>query len=290
MAADFTIAEAAPAKINLYLHVTGRRDDGYHLLDSLVVFADTGDIVRAKPSETFRLRIEGPFADGLTADGSNLVIRAAAALAALFGVTSGAEISLEKNLPVSSGIGGGSADAAAAIRALARLWGLDLDAHPKAVSEMALSLGADVPVCMKSRSVRMQGVGEMLSAIPVLPPTSIVLVNPGVAVSTPDVFRARQGDLSEPADWPREPQGTAALFSALATTNNDLQTAAIELAPVIRDVLNALESDPKAQFVRMSGSGATCFALYERREDADAAAAHLQALHPAWWVRAANLL
>jgi 4-diphosphocytidyl-2-C-methyl-D-erythritol kinase len=290
MAADLTIAETAPAKINLYLHVTGRRDDGYHLLDSLVVFADAGDTLRVKPADTLSLRIEGPFSDGLSANADNLVLRAAAALADLFGVRSGAEIVLEKNLPVSSGIGGGSADAAAAIRALADLWSLDLTAKASAVSDMALRLGADVPVCLKSETVRMRGVGERLSPVPSLPPVSILLVNPGVAVSTPDVFRARQGDVSEPADWPAETTDASALFSALATTNNDLQAAAIDVAPVIRDVLNALESDPNAAFVRMSGSGATCFALYQSRSDADTAATDLQARQPAWWIRAANLI
>jgi len=290
MAADLTIAETAPAKINLYLHVTGRRDDGYHLLDSLVVFADAGDTLRVKPADTLSLRIEGPFSDGLSANADNLVLHAAAALADLFGVRAGAEIVLEKNLPVSSGIGGGSADAAAAIRALADLWSLDLTAKASAVSDMALRLGADVPVCLKSKTVRMRGVGERLSPVPSLPPVSILLVNPGVAVSTPDVFRARQGDVSEPADWPAETTDASALFSALATTNNDLQAAAIDVAPVIRDVLNALESDPNAAFVRMSGSGATCFALYQSRSDADTAATDLQARHPAWWVRAANLI
>lgn len=290
MAADFPIAEPAPAKINLYLHVTGRRDDGYHLLDSLVAFADAGDTVRVRAADGLSLKIEGSFAAALPNDDDNLVLRAAHALAGRFGIAGGAAIVLEKRLPVASGIGGGSADAAAAIRALARLWEIDLTAHADAVDEISLGLGADVPACLRSRTVRMQGIGETLAGVPVLPPVAIVLANPGVAVSTPEVFRRRQSGFSQPAEWPDGTPDADALFSALATTNNDLQAAATALTPEIGSVLKTLEKYPDAGFVRMSGSGATCFALFESRVGADACAADLQARHPAWWTAAANLL
>ena len=195
-----SLTEAAPAKVNLYLHVTGRRADGYHLLDSLVVFAGIGDVLEAAPSDTLSLHVEGRFAAGLADEPDNLVLRAARALAAAAGVPARARLVLQKNLPVASGIGGGSADAAAALRLLSRLW--DLRPAPSEMARLALALGADVPVCLAGRASRMSGIGEQLAAAPRLPICGIVLVNPGVAVATADVFRARHGAWSSPPSLP----------------------------------------------------------------------------------------
>jgi 4-diphosphocytidyl-2-C-methyl-D-erythritol kinase len=262
----------APAKVNLFLHVTGKRADGYHLLDSLAVFPAVGDWVGALPSETLGLQISGPFGGVLEAEPDNLLLRAARALRP----GAGAVLALEKNLPVASGIGGGSADAAAALRLLAKLWGISepLD-HP------ALALGADVPVCLARRPARMGGIGEALAAAPELPLFGILLVNPGVAVATPAVFRARRGGFSAPAALPAGWPDAAAMAESLAGLANDLQAPAIELQPVIGEVLNVLKALPGALLARMSGSGATCFALFATPKAAAAAARAVN--HPGWW-------
>ena len=274
------LQEAAPAKVNLYLHVVGRRADGYHLLDSLAVLAGVGDVLRAAPSpagaDALSLSVTGPFAAGLDGEADNLVLRAARALAAATGVTAGAVLELEKHLPVASGIGGGSADAAAALRLLARLWRVEVSPG------LALALGADVPVCLAGQPARMQGVGEVLSAVPALPRCGLVLVNPGVAVPTPAVFRARQSGFSDPAMLPRSWPDAAALAATLAGLRNDLQSAAITLAPAIGPVLTALESRPDCLLARMSGSGATCFGLFADVAAAQGAAAALA--RPGWFV------
>lgn len=288
MAAERTVTEAAPAKVNLFLHVTGRRDDGYHFLDSLVVFAGVGDSIAANAADTLSLRIGGKFGPALAADDDNLVLRAARALRDEYAPGMGADILLEKNLPVASGIGGGSADAAATLRALCTLWGVTPDAP--GMAKLALSLGADVPVCLAGRTQRMQGIGETLADVQALPPLSIVLVNPGVAVPTPAVFKARTGGFSARAFWPDRPLGMDGLFRALNATHNDLEAAAVRVQPVIGDVLAALRKVPDARLVRMSGSGATCFALFERTEDAGRVAQTLRAGHPDWWVAAAVIL
>lgn len=282
MAADDTIAEDAPAKVNLYLHVTGRRDDGYHLLDSLVVFADTGDRVTARPAETLSLTYSGAFAAALPAPADNLVMQAARRLAAVFAITDGAALTLEKRLPVASGIGGGSADAAAALRALCRLWGLDPADHR--VRELALALGADVPVCLLRRAAIMRGIGESLTLIDDAPKAGLVLVNPGVGVATPAVFKARSGPFSAPVDWSGAVAGIESLTAALAPTGNDLEAPAIGIAPVIGEVLAAMRQTAGIRLARMSGSGATCFALTADRADADAARNVLATAHPDWWV------
>jgi 4-diphosphocytidyl-2-C-methyl-D-erythritol kinase len=263
----------APAKVNLYLHVTGKRADGYHLLDSLAVFPAAGDVVAAASAEALSLEITGPFGAVLRAEEDNLLLRAARLLAP----KRGAALTLEKNLPVASGIGGGSADAAAALQVLSTLWGIkgaDLPA-------LALQLGADVPVCLASAPARMQGIGEILRPAPRLPEFGMVLVNPGVAVPTPAVFRARQGGFS-PA--PVLPDGWAdvdAMVADLANYTNDLQGAAIGIAPVIGEVLAVLAALPGARFSRMSGSGATCFGIFATPDEARAAAAKIS--HAGWW-------
>ena len=274
------IAETAPAKVNLFLHVVGRRPDGYHLLDSLAVFPAVGDTLRAAPAEAFSLALEGPFGGALQAVPDNLVLRAARGLAELAGVRGGARLTLVKTLPVASGIGGGSADAAAALRLLGRLWGVAPAAE--ALRALALRLGADVPVCLTGRPARMGGVGDMLSPAPDLPACGLVLVNPGVAVSTPDVFRARSGRFSAPAALPSGWLDAVAMARDLAALGNDLEPPAVTLCPVIGTVLAALRAAPGCLLARMSGSGATCFGLFA---DAVAAAAAAEGVRrPGWWV------
>ncbi|MDE1896371.1 MAG: 4-(cytidine 5'-diphospho)-2-C-methyl-D-erythritol kinase [Rhodospirillales bacterium] len=269
-----SITVFAPAKVNLYLHVTGKRADGYHLLDSLAVFPGMGDLVEVEAADELSLNLGGAFGVALQAEPDNLLLRAARALAP----GRGARLRLEKNLPVASGIGGGSADAAAALRALSALWGISNADLP----DIALQLGADVPVCVASRPARMQGIGEILSPAPNLPEFGITLVNPGVAVPTPAVFKARSGDFSPapalPVMWPN----AASMAADLQKCGNDLQSAAISLQPAIGEVLAALNALPGALLARMSGSGATCFALFNTKDEAQAAAAML-AVHSGWW-------
>lgn len=281
------VVEDAPAKINLHLHLTGRRDDGYHLLDSLVVFAPFGDRLRVRPARTLSLAIDGPFAGALAGEDpdSNLVLRAARSLAAASGIGTGAALALGKNLPVASGIGGGSSDAAAALRALARLWRID----PRLADRLALDLGADVPVCLRARPTRMQGIGEILTEAPPLPPLHLVLVNPGVPVSTGAVFRAaREAGFRPPAVLPPGWEDATALAATLAGLSNDLEAPAIALAPAIAAVLEALRATPGCLLARMSGSGATCFGLYATAPEAHAAAAALspRARSERWWIGA----
>lgn len=278
--------EPAWAKVNLYLHVVGRRRDGYHLLDSLAVFPAIGDRLWAAPDHEFSLELTGKFASGLSAGPDNLVLRAAQALAGTSpGAGTRARLTLEKNLPIASGIGGGSADAAACLRLLARLWSLpDMSAH----AEIAASLGADIPVCLASRPARMQGIGEILKAAPSMPDCGMVLINPGVAVSTPEVFRARGGGFSDPASLPDGWADTASMAMDLAAATNDLQNPAITLCPPIADVLAALRSDSHCLLARMSGSGATCFGLFADARRAEQAALRLR--HPGWFVWGGGLV
>jgi 4-diphosphocytidyl-2-C-methyl-D-erythritol kinase len=275
--------EFAPAKINLALHVTGRRGDGYHLLDSLVVFAGIGDRVTVTPADALSLTVAGAQAAQLPVADDNLVLRAARA----FGSAQGARITLDKVLPITSGIGGGSADAAATLRLLARVWGVAL---PDAAA--VLALGADVPVCLAGRPARMTGVGDQLSALPhALPAAWVVLVNPGVAVPTPAVFSALQ-QKENPAiamPLPRWLDATA-MARDLAQLRNDLEPPAIQIAPVIGTAKAALAATGDCLLARMSGSGATCFGLYADEPAATAAAQLLSAAHPKWWVVAAPLL
>ncbi|HVZ09195.1 4-(cytidine 5'-diphospho)-2-C-methyl-D-erythritol kinase [Rhodopila sp.] len=272
--------EFAPAKINLYLHVTGRRADGYHLLDSLTVFADIGDRLAVAAAAELSLAVTGPFAGGLTAEADNLVLRAARALAVEAGVTSRGRLVLRKNLPIASGIGGGSADAAAALRLLCRTW--SIDPGVERLAAIGAALGADVPVCLRCTPARMQGIGEVLTAVPELPPFGLVLVNPGVAVATASVFKARHGEFSPPAVLPPGWRDAGDLAGWLHGTCNDLQPPALALAPAIGGALAALSGDPDCLLARMSGSGATCFGVYASAEAAAGAAARLS--RPGWWV------
>lgn len=277
MAAEAAVlARIAPAKVNLYLHLCGRRPDGYHLLDSLVVFPAIGDRVEARPARGLSLSVDGPFAAGLPDGADNLVLRAARALAEASGVSPGAALRLTKVLPVASGIGGGSSDAAAALDLLSSHWRVAVP------DGLALSLGADVPVCrLAPRPARMQGIGERLSPGPRLPRFWLVLVNPGLAVPTGAVFSG----ISEPSPPPGPPVpepgfGDFAGFAGwLAAQRNDLEAPAAAICPEIGRVLQALSGAPIA---RMSGSGATCFAIVETEAEADAMAERLRP--SGWWV------
>ncbi len=275
------IVEAAPAKLNLSLQVVGRRADGYHLLDGLVAFADIGDVVTAEAADAIHLTIEGPFAAGLSAGPDNLVRRAAAALAP---PSRGAALRLVKNLPVASGIGGGSADAAAALRALRLLWGIDL--LPSQLHAIAARLGADVPMCLASQPCWIGGIGDILDPLPELPEAGLILANPGIPLATPTVFKRRSGGFSVPKRF-EIPPTAAALAQSLAATDNDLTDAAEACVPEIAALRRHLGSLPGALLSRMSGSGATCFALFASRAAAQAALAPLKAAIPAgWWAAA----
>lgn len=272
------IGESAPAKVNLALHVTGQRADGYHLLDSLVVFTGLGDRVSVSPSDELSLSIGGDMAMGVPPGPENLVLRAATLLAP----GHGARITLEKALPHAAGLGGGSSDAAATLRALSRLW--DVPLPP--VFEV-LTLGADVPVCLSTAPQRMAGIGEALSNAPLLPPLHAVLVNPRVAVPTGAVFAGlarKDNPAMAPPDW----DDFETFIHWLARQRNDLEAPALSVAPGIETALAALHRED-AHLARMSGSGATCFGLFETASAAQAAAASISAAQPDWWVRATPL-
>jgi len=277
----------ARAKVNLYLHITGRRADGYHLLDSLIVFADTGDEIAVAPAERLSLAIDGPFAAGLDPGAGNLVLRAATALQELTGARAGAAIHLTKNLPVASGIGGGSADAAATLAGLCRLW--DVAPGRAGLMRIAAKLGADVPVCLDGMPSFVGGIGEELVPARGLPPAWLLLANPGVATPTPAVFKARQGSFSKPARWSEPPRDFAAFAARLQGSANDLTEAAIGVTPAIRDVLVALAGLSGCVLARLSGSGATCFGLFADEASARTAEAELRAARPGWWVAAATM-
>ena len=281
-------AEFAHAKVNLALHVVGRRADGYHELDTLVCFPPVGDEV-AVAAEDISFAVDGPFAHHVPAGPENLAYAAAAHLAALHpGEGRAIALRLVKRLPVAAGIGGGSADAAAVLRLLARRWGLPLTAE--ALVEIARPLGADVPMCVRSRPARARGIGDALAAVPPLPAAGIVLANPGVPVATPAVFAALERRDNAPlpmlpAAWP----DARALAEWLILCRNDLEPAARRVAPVIDHVLATLAALPGALVARLSGSGATAFALFDTPAEAELAARRLRRAEPLWWVAASSL-
>ena len=265
--------ETAFAKINLALHVRGRMPDGYHRIETVFAFCEDGDRLEASEGDELELRLTGPFAGDLEADPDNLVLRATRALRERFAVDTGASLTLDKRLPVAAGIGGGSADAAAALRLLVRWWRLEAD--ETLLLDIARGLGADVPACLSSRPARGEGRGDELAPIdePALAGAPLLLVNPGVPLSTAAVFAGWDGvDRGPLGDW-REGR-------------NDLEPAASRLVPAIREVLAALS---EAQFARLSGSGATCFGLYETEAGRDAAAVRIRAARPSWWTLATRL-
>ncbi|MDX3925605.1 MAG: 4-(cytidine 5'-diphospho)-2-C-methyl-D-erythritol kinase [Shinella sp.] len=285
--AGFTRTERAPAKINLALHVTGRRADGYHLLDMLVTFTRFGDRLGLSPDKEDHLTLSGRFASAIAPGSDNLVVRARdllrAALARHGRPAPPVHLHLEKNLPVASGIGGGSADAAATLRGLSRLWKARLAKGE--LAELALKLGADVPMCLDSVPVTARGVGEEIEALPDLPVFAMVLANPLVAVPTPDVFRALASRTNPPMALARGLRCADDWLEALAETRNDLEAPARALCPQI-DEVSALLSASGARFVRMSGSGATCFGIYGSVETAEAAAGTLREHYAGWFFAA----
>lgn len=288
----------APAKVNLYLHVTGRRDDGYHLLDSLVVFADVADQISIHAASQFSFAIEGAYAPAFTAadrdqspQGTNLVVRAAYACAAHFERPLNVRITLAKNIPLASGVGGGSANAAAVIWGLIRFWGI----KPPPLSSMMpllLGLGADVPVCYLCQGAHVSGAGEILQPSEHLPEWPALLVNPRQSCPTPEIFRNYRDSgqtFTKPVMSPEDLSERGDFLSFIKRQANDLEMAAIEKIPVIKDVMSALKQSEEVQLMRMSGSGATVFALYPTPEAAQRAAEAIQFMHPSWWVRSCTL-
>jgi len=280
------IRESAPAKINLYLHITGRRKDGYHLLDSLTVFCEMGDGLEAIQADTVSLSVDGPGATRIP--GENSVLKAARLLQQHARMEVGAAITLHKRLPVAAGIGGGSADAAAALRLLRRLWKLTIS--EATLGALAFSLGADTPACLRGTSLYMSGVGEVLEDGPAFPEMHLVLANPGKPLMTAEVFKAYSGPFSTPARHPEAFSSLSACIQFLHTTRNDLEPAAIGLMPEIKTVLEILFRQKGCLLARMSGSGATCFGIFENASLAKDAAQAISGIYPAWWVNATTVL
>lgn len=269
--------ETAYAKLNLALHVLGREPDGYHRLDTVFAFAEDGDALAAEAADGLTLRVTGPFGGALAGEGDNLVLRAARALRERFGVVRGAALILDKRLPVGAGIGGGSADAAAALRLLVRLWGIE--AAEEELLAIAAGLGADVPACLLSRTCRGTGRGDLLTALEGVETRGapVLLVNPGIPLATAAVF----------ARWKGPPSGP--LGDGLAGASNDLEAPATALVPQIGEVLAALRRAPGATLVRMSGSGATCFGLFVDEAAVERAERAIAAENPGWWRLASRL-
>jgi 4-diphosphocytidyl-2-C-methyl-D-erythritol kinase len=274
----------APAKINLWLNVVGRRADGYHLLDSLVAFTDLADNVEASPSDRLSLTIDGPFAATLGREADNLALKAARMLADRAGIAPRVELRLRKHIPVAAGLGGGSADAAAMLRLLVELWRVALPVEE--LFDLAVRLGADVPMCLAGRAALVSGIGERLAPAPPLPPCAILLVNPGIPLPTAEVFAKRQGPFS-PARVLRPWTDAISFAATLAAHGNDLTEAAVALRPEIAPVLAFLRETEGVLHAAMSGSGPTCFALYECSRLAERAA---QSVPASWWRHAGRLV
>jgi 4-diphosphocytidyl-2-C-methyl-D-erythritol kinase len=281
------IEESAPAKINLDLCIISRRPDGYHELDSLVVFGPPADRLILEPADRLSLELGGPFAPALAALPDNLVVRAARRLAEHVGQAAHVRIKLEKNLPAAAGLGGGSGDAAATLRGLNRFWRLGLGIAD--LAPLARDLGADVSVCLAARPARMRGIGERLEWVSGLPPLCLLLVNPGRPLATAAVFAAL-GSL--PAPVPEQgppPRDRRAFVAWLRARANHLEAPARRLEPQVDAVLKALAMQPGCELARMSGSGATCFALFADRAATEAAAGQIRRAQPDWWVAASEV-
>lgn len=284
----------APAKINLYLHVTQKRGDGYHNLDSLAVFADVGDRVHIESAGAFQLIINGPYAHAFGAqeqDSSpasvNLVVRAARALAGCTGQSLDLRITLTKNLPLASGLGGGSADAAAVLWGLMGKWKIPLSTA--FLPDLMRSLGADVPACLRCAPVRISGIGDILGHIPDLPEIPVVLVNPGRHCPTPEVFRRFIGPMRGEIKYPDRITDPDLFIDFIAAQENDLTPAALEIVPEINDVLKTLRGMHGCRLARMSGSGASVFGLFLNADNATNAAEKLVLAQPRWWVRTGTI-
>jgi len=279
----------APAKIKLFLHVGDKRSDGYHALESLIVFAETSDRIEITPAPDLKLKITGPFAKALIRDSDNLVLKAARILQAKYPHEGqGAHIALEKNLPLASGLGGGSADAAATLRGLNGLWRLELPEDE--LLGIAAEIGSDVPACLLSSPCWMEGRGERVAKLAAMPPFELVLVNPGVAVPTGPVFAALNARSGVGAMAPPPVLASVwELVAYLADAGNDLEAPAGRFAPVIEDVLSALGHEPACVLAQMSGSGATCFGLFDGSIYAAGAAERIAEEHPHWWVKSTRI-
>ncbi|MCV9944085.1 MULTISPECIES: 4-(cytidine 5'-diphospho)-2-C-methyl-D-erythritol kinase [unclassified Rhizobium] len=285
LAEAFGVTEEARAKINLALHVTGQRADGYHLLDMLVTFADCGDRLGFLPSQADTFTLSGRFGETLADDGgTNLVLRARDLLREAVGALAfPVHIHLQKNLPIASGIGGGSADAAATLRGLMRLWGMSLPVE--ALATLSLKLGADVPMCLESRPLIARGIGEQIEAVPELPAFAIVLANPLKGVSTPEVFRRLPAKNNPPLKLASNLAGTADWLAAIGIARNDLEPPARELVPEI-SAISAMLQARGALLTRMSGSGATCFGIFTTMAAAQEAVTTLHGERPDWYFQA----
>lgn len=279
----------APAKINLFLHVTGRRDDGYHLLESLVVFVkDIFDTVTITPAPVFDFIVDGPYAQGIPRDENNLVVKAARGLAQLYGKQLDCTITLTKNLPVAAGIGGGSADAAAIIRALIEFW--QAQGTPNIpIADFLLGLGADIPVCFVAQNTYMRGIGEILDPVDLPGNLYVLLVNNGQICSTAQVFQNYTAAFSDPIEIPVLCGGLDDLIGFLKTCRNDLYLPALTCVPEIQDIITVLEQQSGCHLARMSGSGATCFGLFADPARAQMARDKILSVHPNWWVHAGQI-
>ncbi len=278
-----TITLITRPKVNLYLHVTGKRDDGYHLLDSLVAFPDIdGDVITCTLADRFQFSMAGPYAVKTGDEENNLVVRAAHAYFNAIGKAAHVSFMLEKNLPVGGGVGGGSSDAATTIRALEHLHG-PLPTEQR--DRLLLNLGADVPVCYHGAPCRFEGIGEVITNVSTLPPLHMVLVWPGVSSSTPAVFREYKKPFSPRADIPAGFADTKSCFHFLRETDNDLTEAALTLHPVIDEARHIIANQPGCLLARMSGSGACVFGLFTTEDESAKAVAGITANHPDWWIK-----
>jgi len=286
------ITVLAPAKVNLFLHIIGRREDGYHLLESVFAFADFGDFITVEPAPALSFSVTGPFAHICRRAGcdgeANIVARAADLLRQQCGVAEGAKITLEKNLPVSAGLGGGSSDAAATLKALQVLW--RIEPVQESLVDLALELGADVPACLVGEPSFVAGIGELITPLEIFEDINCVLVNPLKPLSTPLVFQTFEKTgraFTQPLAL--TPEVTDDLWTLLKGSHNDLQGPAVGLMEEVGEILGSLQDTDGVSLVRMSGSGATCFGLYETSETADAAARKISNAHRNWWVKACTL-
>lgn len=275
----------APAKINLYLHVTGKRADGYHELDSLIVFTALHDVITVAPHGSLTFHQRGPFGNSLIDEpNNNLVLRAAHMLANLAGIPAKARIGLYKTLPIAAGLGGGSADAAAALHALCQLW--LINPSEEEMDALALSLGADVPVCLKGLAAHVSGIGDLLNPLQLCPsPIAMVLINPNIPLSTKLVYGKLRGPYTPPQPLNILPNNIYELAYTLGQRTNDLATPARELCPIIDEVLEALTASEGCQLARLSGSGPSCFGLFTDTNKAETAASRISALKGDWWVK-----
>ena len=270
------------------MHINKRLSSGFHIIDSLIDFANLGDTITVCPSNKLTLSVTGPFSPGLSTGKDNLVIKAAELLATFAGMKPKAKIELKKNLPVASGIGGGSADAAATLKSLSVLWGIQPSSDD--LNKLATELGADVPVCLKGVTSFVKGADADITTAPALPNYWLVLVNPNQPVSTKEVFANRKGSFTSTPTFNYNFNKAEELAKVLTGFNNDLTSAATLIAPIINNVLDALKETHGQLLTRLSGSGATCFALYASKYAATSAAKRLKNKYPSWWIQATSMI